>query len=91
MQSYLIERHFGHVTPEDLQIGGTKSKAVAAESFADSINWVQSHATQTDDGLVTYCLYEAADEQTIRSHAAAAGLPCNKVSEIDVVGPADFG
>lgn len=91
MQSYLIERNFGHVTPEELQAGGTKSKAVAAESFADSINWVRSHATQTDDGLMTYCLYEATDEETIRSHAKAAGLPCDKISAIDVVGPADFG
>lgn len=91
MQSYLIERNFGHVTAEQLQEGGAKSKTVAAESFANSINWVQSHATHTANGLVTYCLYEASNEEAIRSHAAAAGLPCDKISMIDVVGPADFG
>lgn len=91
MQSYLIERNFGHVTPEQLQEGGTKSKAVAAESFANTINWVQSHASETPEGLMTYCLYEASDEATIRSHAEAAGLPCNKITAVDVVGPADFG
>lgn len=90
MQSYLIERNFGHVTPEQLAAGGSKSKHTAAESFADTIVWRQSHATETPDGLVTYCLYEAAGEDTIREHAAAAGLPCDKISAVQVVGPDDF-
>lgn len=90
MQSYLIERHFGHVTPEDLQAGGSRSKRTAAEKFADSIVWKQSHATQTDDGLITYCLYEASGEDVIRAHAELAGLPCDKISQVDVVGPDDF-
>ena len=90
MQSFLIERHFGHVTPEQLQAGGSTSKRCAAEQFPDSIVWVQTHATQTPDGLVTYCLYQAPDEATVRAHATAAGLPCDKVSAVDVVGPADF-
>ena len=85
MQSYLIERNFGHVTPEQLQAGGSESKRCAAESFADTIVWRQSHATETPDGLVTYCLYEAASEQHIRDHAASAGLPCDKISAVQVV------
>ena len=90
MQSYLIERNFGHVTPEQLQEGGSRSKQTAAEHFANSIVWKQSHATETADGLVTYCLYEASGEDAIRAHAEAAGLPCDKISVVDVVGPDDF-
>lgn len=90
MQSYLIERNFGPVTPEELAAGGSKSKQCAAESFADTIVWKQSHAVDTADGLVTYCLYEAASEETIRQHATASGLPCDKISEVQVVGPDDF-
>ncbi len=90
MQSYLIERTFGHITPEQLQEGGSRSKRCATEQFADSIVWKQSHATETTDGLVTYCLYEASDEEAIRAHAAAAGLPCDKISAVEVVGPDDF-
>ena len=90
MQSYLVERHFGNVTPEQLQAGGSTSKRVAAEEFADSIVWVRSHATQASDGLVTFCHYEATDEDTIRAHAEKAGLPCDKIMAVDLVGPADF-
>jgi hypothetical protein len=90
MQSYLIERNFGHVTPEQLAAGGSKSKQCAAEDFADTIVWKQSHALETTDGLVTYCLYEASGEDTIREHATAAGLPCDKISAVQVVGPDDF-
>ena len=90
MQNYLIERHFGNVTPEQLQAGGSASKKVAAEEFADDIVWVRSHATQESDGLVTFCHYQASSEDTIRSHAERAGLPCDKISAIDLVGPADF-
>ncbi|WP_395157033.1 DUF4242 domain-containing protein [Ilumatobacter sp.] len=90
MQSYLIERNFGHITPEQLAAGGSKSKQCAVEDFADTIVWKQSHAVDTTDGLVTYCLYEAASEEAIREHAAAAGLPCDKISAVQVVGPDDF-
>lgn len=90
MQSYLIERNFGHVTPEQLQEGGSRSKQCAAEQFPDSIVWKQSHASEGADGLVTHCLYEASDEATIRAHASAAGLPCDKITAVEVVGPDDF-
>jgi hypothetical protein len=90
MKNYLVERHFGHVTPEQLQVGGSTSKRVATEQFPDSLTWCTSHATQTDDGLVTYCHYQATDEATIRAHAEQAGLPCDKIMEVDLVGPGDF-
>jgi hypothetical protein len=90
MQNYLVERHFGHVTPEQLQVGGSTSKRVAAEEFAGSLSWCTSHATHADDGLVTYCHYQATDEATIREHAERAGLPCDKIMAIDLVGPDDF-
>lgn len=90
MQSYLIERNFGHVTAEQLAAGGSASKRVAAEQFADSIVWTRSHASKSEDGLTTHCLYESTDEETIRAHALAAGLPCDNVIAVDVVGPEDF-
>ena len=90
MQNYLIERNFGIITPEQLAAGGSKSKQCAAEHFADTIVWKQSHAVDSSEGLMTYCLYEAASEGTIREHAAMAGLPCDKITAVQVVGPDDF-
>lgn len=90
MPRFLIERTFGPVTPEQLAEGGSTSKRVAAEQFP-KIVWEHSHAVETPEGLKTYCVYEAPDEQYIRDHAAKAGLPCDNVQEIaDTVGPANF-
>lgn len=89
MTQYLIERHFGPLTPEQVQEIGSKSKHVAAEQFPDVV-WEHSHAVQTADGLVTYCTFSARDERQVRDHAAAAGMPCDRVMEIQTVGPQDF-
>jgi hypothetical protein len=35
-------------------------------------------------------VYQAPDAETIRKHAAAAGLPCDRVTPINTVGPNDF-
>jgi hypothetical protein len=74
---------------------GTRADAeilvrVANEQFP-KIVWEHSYAIETPDGLRTMCVYGAPDEQYVRDHAAAAGLPCNNVFEIaETVGPADF-
>ena len=90
MPRYLIERSSGHVTPEQLEEGGSTSKRVAAEQFP-KIVWERSDAINTADGLKTYCVYDAPDEQYIRDHASVAGLPCDQIQEIaDTVGPDNF-
>ena len=90
MQSYLIERNFGHVTPDQVAQTGSTCKRVAAEQFPDSIVWKHSHATESGNGLTTHCLYEATDEATIRAHAKAAGIPCDSITPANVIGPDDF-
>lgn len=90
MQTYQIERRMGHVTPEQVATVGSASKRVAAEQFADTIVWRHSVAVESDEGLMTYCLYESVDEATIRAHAAAAGMPCDSVTPVKVIGPGDF-
>lgn len=90
MPRYLIERNFGPVTPEQIGEAGSTSKRMAAEKFPEIV-WEHSHAIETPEGLRTMCVYEAPDEQYVRDHAAAAGLPCDRVQAIaSTVGPADF-
>lgn len=45
---------------------------------------------QTADGPVTYCIFNAPEERRVREHAAAAGMPCDRVMEIQTLGPQDF-
>jgi hypothetical protein len=89
MKQFLIERHFGPVTDEQLQAGAVVAIRVASDQFPQ-LAWEHSHAAQGDDGVITYCVYTAPDEAIIRNHARAAGLPCNRISEIQTVSPADF-
>jgi hypothetical protein len=53
------------------------------ERFSE-ITWEHSHVVSTDDGqIVTYCLYEAPNEQMIREHADAFGShTITKISEV---------
>lgn len=90
MNTYLIERQLGQVTPEQVAAAGAMSKRVADEQFRDSIVWRHSYAAESESGLSTMCVYESPDEATIRAHAAAAGLPCDSVRQVNVIGPDDF-
>lgn len=90
MAQFVIERHLGSLTPEQLSAAGSESKRQAAENFPE-ITWERSHVLRTGDGFITYCVYSAPDEEYVRKHAAAAGLPCDRVDMIvQTVGPDDF-
>jgi hypothetical protein len=39
-----------------------------------------------NDGGQVYCLLEAPDEQSVRAHHAALGVPCGDVHEVDSLG-----
>ncbi|MGI8985103.1 MAG: nickel-binding protein [Acidimicrobiales bacterium] len=80
----------GHVTPEQVAKAGSASKRAAAEQFPDTIVWRHSLVVESDEGAMTYCLYESTDEATIRAHAAAAGMPCDRITAVKMIGPDDF-
>ena len=90
MQTYVIERSFGAVTDEQVAAAGSMSKRIAHQQFADSIVWKHSYASQDTNGLSTVCVYEATGEEAIRAHAKAAGMPCDRITPVNVITPADF-
>lgn len=87
MPRFLITRVLGAVSDEQLDAAAAESARVRAAQFPD-ITWEHSHVVHTGDGLTSYCVYGAPDEQAVRDHAAAAGLPADEVREIarDLVG-----
>jgi hypothetical protein len=91
MPRYVIERNLGKVPLEDVEQAAIHSKRVREEKFPD-IQWDHSHVVNTDEGLRTYCIYEAPSVDRVRAHAAAAGLPADAVREILIdVDPAALG
>ncbi len=80
MPKFLIEREIpgaGDLTAPELQAISQKSCGVLRE-MGPRIQWVESYVT----GDKIYCVYIAADEATVREHAAQGGFPANRVSEI---------
>ncbi|MGN6430096.1 MAG: nickel-binding protein [Gaiellaceae bacterium] len=91
MARYLIVRRFD-VGEEEMPEVGRRSRTVI-ENGHPEITWEHSHIVVGDDGVVmTYCVYEAPDEQAVRQHAKELGE--HRIEELhEIAGdvtPADF-
>lgn len=82
MPRYLVQRTLGDIDQATLDAAAEHSARVREEQFP-ALEWEHSHVVRTEDGLVSYCVYGAPDEQAVRDHGAAAGLPVDGVSEIE--------
>jgi hypothetical protein len=91
MPRYLIERSFT-VPQEQMNAVGRRSRDIAAERYP-AITWEHSHVALGDDGRVmTFCVYDAPDEDVLLDHARDLGdHEVLRISEIvgDVT-PDDF-
>lgn len=87
----MIVRSF-EVDQVEMPAVGRRSRELAEVEFPD-ITWEHSHVVVDGAGLVrTFCVYEAPDEDTVRSHATRLGRhTIDSLNEIvgDVT-PADF-
>jgi hypothetical protein len=90
MTKFLIERSFGHVTPEELAQNATRSLRTMRENFPQ-LTWEYSHVIETKDGIETKCIYLAPSEEVVREHSKQANLPLVRVSPvINTITPHDF-
>jgi hypothetical protein len=80
MPKFVIERELpgaGKLPQSDLRAISQKSCEVL-EGMGPQIQWVQSFVT--DDKI--YCVYNATDEASIRSHAEKGGFPANHIARV---------
>ena len=91
MARYLIIRRFD-VAEEEMPEVGRRSRRTIEDSYPQ-ITWEHSHVVVEGDGTVlTYCVYDAPDEDMLRAHAGDLGNhTIDGIHEIagDVT-PADF-
>jgi muconolactone delta-isomerase len=80
---YVIHRDLGDITDAQLDAAAKESERLRLSDFPE-IGWEHSHVVRVPGGLRSYCIYSAPDEQTIRAHAARAGLPVDHIREIHV-------
>ncbi|MEM9405815.1 MAG: DUF4242 domain-containing protein [Acidobacteriota bacterium] len=89
MPQYVIERdvpNAGDLSQEELQELAGRSLDVLKD-LGSEIRWLHSYVT---DNRV-YCVYIAPNEEVIKQHADAVGLPSNRISKIqNLLDPADY-
>ena len=89
MPQYVIERDVpdaGELTESELQDLSVRSLDVV-EELGSEIQWLHSYVT---DNRV-YCVYIAPDEEMIRRHADAVGIPADRISRVrSLLDPADY-
>ena len=83
MQLFMIRRHEGWSSPDELGAAAQRSKDVAAQDFPDDIRWIRSYVVDEGGGrLGTVCVYEASSEEKIREHAAEVGMPADDIHPV---------
>jgi hypothetical protein len=83
MPKYVIEREIdgiGGASQPELQAISEKSCGVLRDLGPD-VQWVQSYVTSDK----IYCVYNAANEELVREHAARGGFPANSVAAVATV------
>ena len=83
MKTYAIRREHAWQSPEELEETAGRSKDVAESDFPDDIRWIRSYVIAEEGGtLGTVCIYQASDEDAVRSHASRVGMPADQIWEI---------
>lgn len=80
MPKFIIERHVGQLTEEELEAASRKSVEVVDEM--EGVTWIRSYVSHADGKI--FCEYEAPSADHIREHARRAGLPADKISEVAI-------
>ncbi|PYS42611.1 MAG: DUF4242 domain-containing protein [Acidobacteria bacterium] len=89
MPQYVIEREIpnaGQLSDAELQEISQRSLKVLGE-LGPKIRWLHSYVTDNK----VYCVYLAADEDTIREHARRGGFPVDRISKVrKLVDPVNY-
>ncbi len=77
MPLFMVEREFAErFNPDDQTL-----RVVDDYNARNDITWLTSFLSA--DKKKTYCLYECADIEILRRHAADLGIPADVITEVD--------
>jgi hypothetical protein len=87
MPKFIIERDMpdvGKLSDADFT-GAAQKSCDVLRAMGPEVQWIQSYVT----GDKIYCVYHAADESLIRTHAERSGFPANRIHKVErVIDPA---
>jgi uncharacterized protein DUF4242 len=87
MTRFVIERNL----PEGLsegEIDAAVRRAVTVNSGLPDVSWIGSHLTA--DQRKFFCIYDAPSADRVRQAARLADIPCDTVTEVREMRPADY-
>ncbi len=84
MPRYIIEREFA----EKLEVDDDAKKHIKEINDEEGVEWIFSFLSA--DKKKTYCLYEAPDEDSLRSAAARLNIPADVITPVDRIDPGIF-
>lgn len=88
MPRYIVERTVGQLTQEEWEAAGKKSNAAVAQ-VGGGIVWVRSFISHAEGKV--YCEYDAPSPEAVLEASRIAGLPVDRISEIDLeISPSMF-
>lgn len=83
LKTYVIRRHSGWRTAEELQEAAARSRRIGDEEMSADIRWIRSYVvSEPDGGLGTMCVYQASSPDKIREHASRVGMPADEIVEV---------
>jgi hypothetical protein len=86
MPRYMVERTF----PDGLHIpvdpdGAGAMRGIVERNATEGVSWVHSYVSA--DKKKTFCVYDAASPDAIRTVAAKNGIPVDSIHEVRVLDP----
>ena len=86
MPLFLIRRDLGQVSKED--VDAASIRALSCVFNYEGMRWVTSYWDQP--GGKVFCVYEARDAQQIVDHSAQSRIPCDEITNVQQVDPAEY-
>lgn len=86
MPRYVVERTFPggwHVPPG--REGAATCLALVERNADEGVTWLHSYVT--DDGMKSFCIYEAPTPEAVRKTAVRNDLPVDRITEVRVLDP----
>jgi hypothetical protein len=86
MPRYLVERTFDGGLPIRADAAGAEACSEVVRRNADEgVTWLHSYVS--DDGNLTFCVYDGPSPEAIRKAAAVNELPVDRITRISVLDP----
>jgi thiamine biosynthesis protein ThiC len=83
MKTFAIRRRNAWSSAAELGAAAERSTRVGNEEMADQVRWIRSYVLKESDGtLGTVCIYQAVDEEALRTHAQRVEMPADEITEV---------